>query len=473
MIWASEGAAPSLVSTWTRIWRAAPHAVVLTAPAEGRALTAGEVETRTAEAAERLAARGVEGGARVLVSADPSVDLVVAYIAVLRLGAVPVPANTAYTHAELEHICAAARVRYALADVPERLSGLVPAVRPGELAAGPRTTCDLDAAGPDDEAMVAFTSGTTGRPKAAVHLHRTLLAGAESVIEAWDWTADDVLLLTLPLFHMHGLGVGLHGSLTAGAGIVLLPRFDAAAVAEQVGRTTMFFAVPTMYSRLAQADRLDALHAQRLLVSGSAPLDPLLFEQIAQQTGQAPLERYGMTETVMITGNPLRGERRGGSVGLPLPGVEVRLADESGEVLVRGPAVFAGYESNGVLDATAGWFSTGDIGEQDPEGYLRLVGRASELIITGGYNVYPREVEDAVRAHPGVVDVAVVGVSDSTWGEVVCAAVTGDVDPAALTDACAVVLAGYKVPRRWAVVDELPRNAMGKVQRAAVRGLFA
>jgi malonyl-CoA/methylmalonyl-CoA synthetase len=287
------------------------------------------------------------------------------------------------------------------------------------------------------------------------------------------------------MFHMHGLGAAISGSLAAGASMVVLPRFDPAAVVDAAAAydATMFFGVPTMYARLRDSGRLPALSGLRLLVSGSAPLDPALFRAIAAQAGQAPIERYGMSETVMLTSNPLQGERRAGWVGLALPGVQVRLGDGDG-VEVTGPNVFGGYWERPAANAEAftadGWFRTGDIGELDADGYLRLVGRASDLIITGGYNVYPREVEDAVLAHPDVVDAAVVGIPDDTWGETVVAYVVLRADlaagradaegiAAALTAHVASRLAAYKRPRSWTVVPELPRNAMGKVRRDLLR----
>lgn len=465
-----EKPAASLSATWRAAWSVDPLRVVLHAPHESVTWSAEEFESVTAAIAERLIARGIGSGARVLFSAAPSSGLVATYVAALRSGAAVVPANTAYVRAELEHICRSARVDLAVTDEPDRFKGLVTAVTPDELRSGPRASGPLDQAGPDDTAMVAFTSGTTGRPKAAVHLHRTLLAGARSVVTAWEWEPDDRLLLCLPLFHMHGLGVGVHGSLTAGGAMLLLPRFDPEAVRAAAAATSMFFGVPTMYARLGNA--LEALSGQRLLVSGSAPLDPVHFDRIRDACGQAPLERYGMTETVMITGNPLRGERRAGSVGLPLPGVDVRLDDSTSEVLVRSPAVFAGYEADGAVTPPDEWFATGDIGARDPDGYLRLVGRASELIITGGYNVYPREVEDALREHPGVADVAVVGLPDPTWGEVIAAAFEGSAEPSDLSAHLSGRLATYKQPRTWLQVSQLPRNQMGKVQRAMVKDLF-
>jgi malonyl-CoA/methylmalonyl-CoA synthetase len=260
--------------------------------------------------------------------------------------------------------------------------------------------------------------------------------------------------------------------------MVVLPRFAPRSVVEALAAydATMFFAVPTMYALLRDADALPGLRGLRLLVSGSAPLDPVLFADVEAIAGQAPVERYGMSETVMLTSNPVRGERRAGSVGLPLPGVQVRLGAGDG-VEVNGPNVFRGYWER--PDATAeafsadGWFRTGDVGERDADGYLRLVGRASDLIITAGYNVYPREVEDAIREHEAVVDVAVVGLPDPTWGETVAAYVVlrGDLD--ALEPELATLveerLAAYKRPRRWVAVDALPRNAMGKVQRDVLR----
>jgi malonyl-CoA/methylmalonyl-CoA synthetase len=333
----------------------------------------------------------------------------------------------------------------------------------------------LDTAGPDDAAIIGYTSGTTGVPKGAVLSHRNLLASSESVRLAWRWTAEDRLVLALPLFHIHGLGVGLHGTLLAGGSAVLLPRFDADAVLDAVAAhdATLFFGVPTMYARLAGSTRLGALGRLRLCVSGSAPLPPALFERLAEGSGQRILERYGMTETGINVSNPYDGERRPGSVGFPLPGVELRLA-ASGEIELRGPNVFSGYwgrpEATAAAFTADGWFRTGDVGEFDPGGYLRIVGRARELIITGGFNVYPREVEDVLLEHPGVAEVAVAGTPDPEWGELVTAWVVPSPhapppDEEALAGFAADRLARFKCPRRVVVVDALPRNALGKVLR--------
>ena len=483
----------SLTAGWAARWRDEPDRVVLVDATHGTAYTAADVESASAVAAHVLAALGVVPGERVLFSCAPSVETVLSYVGILRLGAVVVPANTAYTAAELQHIVRDVRPVTAVVDDPERVPDLPIAARTNALTR--RTPIglglvrdvplDLDRAADDDASMIAFTSGTTGRPKGAVLSHGNLRAGAEALVDAWGWTPDDRLVHALPMFHMHGLGAAINGSLSAGASIVVLPRFDPAGVVDAAAAydATMFFGVPTMYARLRDTGHLPALSGLRLLVSGSAPLDPLLFQAIATQAGQAPIERYGMSETVMLTSNPLRGERRAGSVGRPLPGVQVRLG-EGGGVEVTGPNVFAGYwerpEANAEAFTPDGWFRTGDIGELDADGYLRLVGRASDLIITGGYNVYPREVEDAVLEHPDVVDAAVVGIPDDTWGETVVAYVvlradlaSGQADAAgiiaALTAHVASRLAAYKRPRSWTVVTELPRNAMGKVRRDLLR----
>jgi malonyl-CoA/methylmalonyl-CoA synthetase len=338
---------------------------------------------------------------------------------------------------------------------------------------------ELDAARPGDIALLAFTSGTTGRPKGVPLTHANVLAGAEALRRAWGWTAQDRLILSLPLFHMHGLGVGIHGTLLAGASVALVERFDPEVVLELAARraTTMFFGVPTMYDRLVEADGVERLGQLRLCVSGSAPLRADLHRRIEERTGQRVLERYGMTETVMLTSNPLDpadGERRAGTVGRPLPGVGLRLDPDNDEIQVRGPNVFGGYLDNPETNAAAftadGWFRTGDIGQLD-DGYLRIVGRAKDLIITGGYNVYPAEVEVALRDCPGVREAAVAGIADPRWGEVVGAwiEVEPGADPTAVLVSleawCTEHLVAYKRPRQTRVVESLPRNALGKVQR--------
>ena len=333
---------------------------------------------------------------------------------------------------------------------------------------------DVDTAGPDDPAVIGYTSGTTGAPKGAVLTHANLLASSESVRLAWRWGTGDRLVLALPLFHIHGLGVGLHGTLLAGGSAVLLPRFEADAVLDAAAThdATLFFGVPTMYARLAASPRAGELSRLRLCVSGSAPLPPAVFHRLATRAGQRVLERYGMTETGMNVSNPHDGERRPGTVGFPLPGVELRLG-AGGEIFLRGPNVFGGYFGDPAATADAfsdGWFRTGDVGELDSDGYLRIVGRAKELIITGGLNVYPREVEEVLLTHPGVAEAAVAGVPDEEWGEVVTAwvvpAAGGDPpDPGEVLAHAAGQLAAFKRPRAVHLVTHLPRNALGKLLR--------
>ena len=288
----------------------------------------------------------------------------------------------------------------------------------------------LDVAGPDDPALICYTSGTTGDPKGAVLRHRNLLAATEALRIAWGWGTDDRLIHCLPLFHAHGLCVGVYGTLSAGASAVLLAGFDPVAVAEaaRTERASLFFGVPTMYHRLIRSGRASDLRRLRLVVSGSAPLPADLHAEVSAAAGSAVLERYGMTETLMNTSNPLAGDRRPGTVGFPLPGVEIQFGADD-EILVRGPNVFDGYwerpsaDDDAFVSATDGgsrWFRTGDVGVDDG-GYLVIRGRSKELIISGGFNVYPAEVEDVLAAHPGVAEVAVTGTPSTEWGEVVTA----------------------------------------------------
>jgi malonyl-CoA/methylmalonyl-CoA synthetase len=468
----------SLPRAWARQWARGPARPVVRDPG-GRWLTGADLLSGTETVAARLAASGVRPGDRVLLSGPVSGALVVAHAAALRAGYVVVPVNAAYSRRELSVIVADAEPRAAILG-DERLrswaseldrSLVVTGVEvdlPGE-----RAVPALDRAGPGDPALLPYTSGTTGAPKGALLSHGNLLASAEALRLAWRWTEDDRLVLCLPLFHMHGLGVGLHGTLLAGAQVVLLERFDVGAVLAAAAdpAATMFFGVPTMYARLAESDDVAALAGLRLCVSGSAPLAADLHERIRARTGQAVLERYGMTETVMLVSNPYDGDRRAGTVGIPLPGVEVRLAEGTAEIEVRGPNVFAGYWHRDNASAEAftldGWFRTGDIGAWDEAGYLQIVGRAKELIITGGYNVYPREVEEVLRGHDTIIDAAVVGAWSEEWGETVTAYVeaTPDFDPTAVIAWAADQLAPYKRPRAIHRVPALPRNALGKVLR--------
>ncbi len=470
----------TLPGAWTAAWAAHPGRIVLST-LDGAAVSAGELAERTAAAAGRFAAAGLQPGDRVLASAGPSLDLIVAYVGALRYGLTVVPVNTAYTGHELSLVAADATPALAVLDDPARGAELSRAVPP-DLAGlpGPATSVDLDRAAPDDVALVVYTSGTTGLPKGAPLTHANLLASAHAVRIAWRWQPDDRLALALPLFHVHGLGVGLHGTLTTGASALVVPRFDPAAIASAVRDhgATMFFGVPTMYHRLAGSAHLGDLRGLRLAVSGSAPLPADLHDAVARGGGQRILERYGMTETIMLVSNPYDGERRPGTVGFPLPGVSVRLVPREGgvaEIEVTGPNVISGYRNRPDATGTAfspdGWFRTGDLGVLDDDGYLVISGRAKELIITGGYNVYPREVEEALRAHPAVADAAVVGAASAEWGETVVAFVV-PADPidtrtlrVELEQWCADRLAPYKRPRDWRWTDRVPRNALGKILR--------
>lgn len=483
-------AAGNLPLAWTRRWAAdALHPTV----ADDRHgwLVAGDLEERSRLVAARLAAAGLVAGDRVLFSATASVPLVVAHVAALRLGLAVVPTNISYRQRELAHVVADSRPAAAVVDDAERARWVrdasaeagrfVVVVDPEvDLPGGPDPV--LDAARPWDPALVAYTSGTTGQPKGAVLSHANLLASAEAVALAWRWEPVDRLVLALPLFHMHGLGVGLHGTLCVGASVVLRPSFAVDDVLDQIRsrRATLLFGVPTMWSRLAASSRAGQLRPLRLGVSGSAPLAVELHDAIAATSGQRVIERYGMTETAMNASNPYDGERRPGTVGLPLPGVDLRLDEATDEILLRGPNVFDGYwEQPGATSAafTEGWFRTGDVGSIDADGYLRIVGRLKELIISGGFNVYPREVEDVLRAHPAIADVAVVGVAHPDWGEQVVAVAERAAEPTPSSSSVAadavMVLAGerlapYKCPKRLVWVDALPRNALGKVVKSEV-----
>ncbi len=366
-------------------------------------------------------------------------------------------------------------------------AGWVRGAAPGAVVTGPALDLpdgdpgELDAAGPDDPALICFTSGTTGTPKGAVLRHRNLLAATESVTRAWRMSPADRLVHCLPVFHAHGLAVGAYGTLTAGGSAVLLPGFDPGTVADTAvaERATLFFGVPTMYHRLVASGRAGDLSGLRLCVSGSAPLPTELHAAATAAIGTVVLERYGMTETLMNTSNPYVGERRAGTVGFPLPGVEVAI-DAAGEVLVRGPNVFDGYFERDAANAEAfrdrgdgggPWFATGDLGE-DVDGYLAIRGRPRSSIISGGFNVYPSEVEDVLARCPGIAEVAVTGTPSDEWGEEVTAWIVPD-GPAPTLEAlrvfCRDRLAPYKQPRRVHVVESLPRNAMGKVVRSRLR----
>jgi malonyl-CoA/methylmalonyl-CoA synthetase len=345
---------------------------------------------------------------------------------------------------------------------------------------------------PDQLAAILYTSGTTGRSKGAMLTHGNLGSNAQTLHHYWRWRRADVLLHALPIFHVHGLFVAAHGALLSGSKMIWLPRFEPAAVIGAMPRATVFMGVPTMYVRLLDAEAFgrETCAGMRLFVSGSAPLLTETFKQFEERTGQRILERYGMSETVMLTSNPYDGNRIGGTVGLPLPGVEVRVADKAGKVCgtdevgdiqVRGPNVFAGYwrmpEKTREEFTSDGFFRTGDVGRFDSNGYLSIVGRGKDLIISGGYNVYPKEIESYLDELPGVLESAVVGIPDRDFGESVAAVVVprpqAKLDPAQIIASLKSRIAGFKVPKRLILVEELPRNQMGKVQKNLLRDRFA
>jgi malonyl-CoA/methylmalonyl-CoA synthetase len=451
---------------------------------DGDALTHGELDARAARVGGFMRARGVEPGDRVLLCAPTSMALVVAYLATVRVGATAMPCDAALTAAELRHLLedGAPVAAFVAPDARERLA----AAGDVKTVVGIDEVARLDGDPVDPEpdpgpAMLAYTSGTTGAPKGVPLTHANVLASTRGVVKAWRWSADDVLVHALPLSHQHGLS-GVHLSLLCGSRAVVFSRLEPAGLTAAIRdrAASVLFAVPAMYERL---DRWDGIRdadfgSLRLPVSGSAPLSPALAERCADWLGQVPLERYGSTEAGLNVSNVYDGPRLPGRVGWALPGIEVRLDGDDGEILVRGPQVFAGYwrRPDATKDALTadGWFRTGDLGRFDGEhGSLEITGRSKELIISGGLNVYPREVEAALEDHPAVAQVAVAGVPSERWGEEVVAFVVpaGDLDGEALIAHCRERLSSYKCPKRVVALDELPVNRMGKVRRDALAGM--
>ena len=465
--------------------------------AEEGGLTYGELISFSGRLANALVAREVQPGDRVAVQIEKSVPALVLYLACLRAGA-------AYTLAELD---------YFIGDAGPKLIVCDPAKQEGIAAIAARTgaaveTLDRTGQGslsalaeeqshayptavvaPDDLAAILYTSGTTGRSKGAMLTHDNLYSNAATLKDYWRFTSDDVLLHALPIYHTHGLFVASNVVLLAGASMIFLPRFDADEAMRHLARATVMMGVPTFYTRLLRHPGLtpEATAHMRLFVSGSAPLLAETHREWQAKTGHAILERYGMTETGMNTSNPYKGDRVAGTVGFPLPDVEIRVAepesgrlleaDEIGVIEVRGPNVFKGYwqmpEKTAAEFRDDGFFITGDLGKIDGNGYVHIVGRGKDLIITGGFNVYPKEVESEIDAIPGVVESAVIGVPHPDFGEGVTAIVVPD--KAAALDERAVIaalegrLAKFKLPKRVIFLDDLPRNAMGKVQKNVLR----
>ena len=447
---------------------------------DGREIDRGTFLDLTSKTASDLANSGLVPGDRVLISGENSLDLVVAHVACLRLGLVVVPVNSSYREAELESLIEDARPAAALVDQKEWYgllnstnSDLFVSSIAVEAKSGPMP--DLDHAKPGDPALIAYTSGTTGKPKGAVHSQRSLLAGALSVVRAWEWTESDCLLLCLPLFHIHGMGIGLHGTLLVGGSAVIQKGFDKDLIFSEISKNkcSMFFGVPTMYHRLVDDERVSQLAALRLCVSGSAPLPADLHQQLKDKGRVDVLERYGTTETMLTISNPYSGERRAGSVGFPLPGIEIQIDPESKEILVRGESVFKGYwskeqETNESFQEE--WFKTGDVAEITGDDYVSINGRIKEMIITGGLNVYPQEVDEVIQLHPDIAEVAVSGTKSQEWGEEVVAWIVMEegIDSIGINEVrkyASQYLASYKIPKRLVIVKELPRNSLGKILR--------
>ena len=471
-----------------------------------------DVERATAMLANLLDSLGLPQGARVAVQVEKSVEALLLYLATLRAGYVFLPLNTAYQSAEIEYFIDNAEPSVVVCDAKN--FGWVSKIafkagtqhvftlndnRSGSLLERAAHCSDqhtVAQAQPDDLAAILYTSGTTGRSKGAMLSHRNLLSNAKTLRNYWGWQPGDVLIHALPIFHVHGLFVAIHGALLNGSKMIWLSKFDPKKVIEKMPEATVFMGVPTLYVRMLSEPTLTRAQAahMRLFVAGSAPLLIETFKAWQETTGHTILERYGMSETVMLTSNPYAAdarypgqtERRGGTVGFPLPDVQLRVQDDAGHSLpvneiggiqVKGPNVFAGYwrmpEKTKEEFTADGFFKTGDVGKIDERGYVHIVGRSKDLIISGGYNVYPAEIEGYINEMPGVAESALVGVPHPDFGEVGVAVVIAK--PGASVSADAVIanlkasLANFKIPKKCFVLPELPRNTMGKVQKNVLR----
>ena len=470
-----------------------------------RIITAREFHDMVGRSANALRASGLVPGDRVAVRAAKSPEMLALYAATITAGMVFLPLNTAYTPEELAYFIKDCTPGMLLVD-PDRGAQLqdladalgtrletlgaggsfdrLAATHPGSVVPTPRQ--------PDDLAALLYTSGTTGRSKGAMLSHDNLLSNAQALAEAWHFTRSDVLLHALPIFHAHGLFVANNTVLLTGGSMIFQPKFDLDQIVAALPNATTMMGVPTFYTRLLQDARLtrDLVAHMRLFISGSAPLLAETHQQWTARTGHAILERYGMTETTMITSNPYQGERRPGTVGHPLRDVQIRVVDqttgaqlaqgETGMIEVRGPNVFKGYwempEKTAEDFRDDGYFVTGDLGKIDPDGYLHIVGREKDLIISGGYNIYPKEVEMVLDDMAGVLESAVIGVPHPDFGEAALAIlIPADTGPdiQAIKKSLTRHLARYKQPKAFIVLPELPRNAMGKVQKAVLRQRFA
>lgn len=474
---------------------------------KGLAYSWRDIERASAMLANLLDSLRIPPGSRIAVQVEKSVEAMLLYLATLRAGHVFLPLNTAYQKSEIEYFVGNAEPAVVVC-TPKNF-GWVSKIafqagtrhvftlgddRTGSLLDRAAHRSDSHATVPrkaDDLAAILYTSGTTGRSKGAMLTHGNLLSNALVLKDYWGWEPGDVLVHALPIFHVHGLFVAIHAALLNGSRMLWFGKFDPRAVIARLPEATVFMGVPTLYTRMLAEPSLDrdAARNMRLFISGSAPLLVETFQAWQERTGHTILERYGMSETIMLTSNPYRaedGERRGGTVGFPLPGVGLRLRDEAGRdvptgavggIQVRGPNVFKGYwrmpEKTREEFTDDGWFRTGDVGKVDDRGYVTIVGRSKDLIISGGYNVYPAEIEGFINELPGVSESAVVGVPHPDFGEVGVAIVIpkagAEVDADALVGTLKSQLANFKIPKRCFVVDELPRNTMGKVQKNLLR----
>jgi malonyl-CoA/methylmalonyl-CoA synthetase len=473
--------------------------------------TWSDLEQGSAMLANALRSFGVRTGNRVAVQTHKSVEAMMLYLATLRLGAVFVPLNTAYQAGEMAHFISDSKPTVVVCDAANE-AWLKPlcdahgvaqlltlnANRTGSLlvaATLEAKTFKTVARKPDDIAAILYTSGTTGRSKGALLSHNNLLSNAQTLKTHWGWRANDVLIHVLPIFHVHGLFVAIHGALLAGAKMLWAAKFEPARVLANFPRATVFMGVPTLYVRLLAESGLNpaAVKHMRVFIAGSAPLLAETFKDWQTRTGHTIVERYGMSETVMLTSNPYHGKpqaRRAGTVGLPLPGVLVRVVDdvgrplaqgEIGNIVVKGPNVFAAYlnlPEKTIEEFTVdGFFKTGDVGSYSADGYLSIVGRSKDLIISGGYNVYPAEIESIINEMPGVAESALVGVPHPDFGEVGVALVIAKASATLCAETVIAQLkalvANFKVPKHCVLMAELPRNAMGKVQKNLLREQYS
>lgn len=465
--------------------------------AAGQRYSWRDIDRASAMLANLLGSLGLKPGARIAVQVEKSVEAMLLYLATLRAGYVFLPLNTAYqsgemgyfiTNAEPEvvvctrrnfgwvgQIAFASGTRHVFTLDDDRTGSLL------ERAAAMPDTHAIAHRNADDLAAIVYTSGTTGRSKGAMLSHGNLLSNARVLKDYWRWQPGDVLLHALPIFHVHGLFVAIHGALLNGSPMLWFDKFEPRAVLQALPRATVFMGVPTLYVRLLGEAGLttDGVKHMRLFISGSAPLLIETFTDWQRRTGHTILERYGMSETIMLTSNPYDGERRGGTVGFPLPGVSLRVAEggEAGGIEVKGPGVFSGYwrmpEKTAEEFTADGFFKTGDVGRISGDGYVTIVGRSKDLIISGGYNVYPAEIEGVLNELPGVAESAVVGVPHPDFGEVGVAVLIARPgaapDPQAVLSELKARLANFKIPKRCFVLEGLPRNSMGKVQKNLLR----